>query len=137
VAGGTDALSLVSKSYKAYFEPEDADNDEYELPVSPVLGTPAITVSMNGVSTTFQQKGSRRVRVYPDRVFGTIQVGASDTSPYLEVTFQAGATNESANSILLELVSIMFNHRDGGVGVSYSRLPFDLQQRINMISNNL
>lgn len=133
---GRTALSLVSKGYKAYFEPDDADEGWYELPVSPVLDEPAITVKMNGTDTTFQKRGLTTIKIYPDKVFGTIAVGSSDSS-YVTVTFQAGATSEMANTILLELVSIMFNNRDSGIGVSYSRLPFDLQQKINSISVNL
>lgn len=132
---GRTALSLVSKSYKAFFEIEDADEGWYELPVSPVLDTPAITVSMNGVSTTFQQRGLKTIKICPDSVFGTILVGTTISS-YVEAVFQAGATNETANNILLELVSIAFNNRDGG-GTSYARLPYDLRSRIDSISNNI
>jgi len=135
---GRTALSLISKSYKAYFEPEDADEGWYELPVSPVLALPAITVVMNGIDTTFQQRGLKRIRICPDTVFGTIQVGASVTSSYVEVTFQAGASSERANAILLELVSITFNNRNGDDNnLSFARLPYGLQQRITAMSDNL
>lgn len=133
---GRTALSLVSKSYKVYFDIEDLDDGWFELPVSPVLDTPAITCEMNGVSTTFEQKGLKTIRVAPDSVFSTILVGATVGSPYGEVIFQAGATNATANNILLELVSIAFNNRDGG-GSSYARLPYDLRSRIDSISNNI
>lgn len=132
---GRTSLSLVSKSYKAKFETDEQEDGWYELPVSPVLDTPAIAVTMNGTITTFQQRGLKTVKIYPDSVFGTITAGVS-TPSYLEVVFQAGATNESANSILLELVSISFNNREGG-GVSFARMPYDLQQRISAISNNI
>jgi len=132
---GRTALSLVSKSYKAYFEAEDAEDGWYELPVTPVLSSPAITVTMNGVSTTFQQRGLKTIKICPDSVLGTIDVGAPFTN-YLEVTFQAGATSEAANNVLLELVSIAFNNRDSG-GVAYARLPYDIQERIKALSLNI
>jgi hypothetical protein len=131
------ALSIVSKSYKAYFEREDAEAGWYELPFSPVLTTPVITSSMNGVSTTFQQVGMGKVRVMPDSVFGTTHIGGSSVPSYLEVIFQAGATNEEANNILLELVSIAFNNRAGSGGVSTGNIPYDLLQRIDSISENI
>jgi hypothetical protein len=134
---GRTALSLVLKSYKAYYEPMEADEGWYEVPVVPVASTPTLVVKMNDVVTTFEQKGLKRIFVRPDKTFSTIQVGASSDIPYLTIEFDAGATNESANAVLLELISVMFNHRDSGVGVSYSRLPFDLQQRVNGLSNNL
>ena len=132
---GRTALSLVSKSYKAYFEEDENEDGWYELPVSPVLDTPAIVCTMNGTETTYQQRGLKTVKVYPDSVFGTITAGVSIPS-YLEVVFQAGATNESANHVLLELVSIAFNNRDGG-NQSFARLPYDLRQRIQSLSLNL
>jgi hypothetical protein len=132
---GRTALSLVSKSYKAYFEAEDAEDGWFELPVSPVLADPAIAVTMNGVSTTFQQRGLKTVRICPDSVISTIAVGTSFTS-YLEVVFQAGATNEQANNVLLELVSMAFNNRDSG-GNPFVSLPYDIKQRIQALSLNI
>lgn len=131
------ALSLVSKSYKAYYEKEDAEDGWYELPVSPVLSSPAITCEMNGVSTTFQQKGLTRVSVYPDNVIGTIPIGGSGLVSYMEVTFQAGATNVTANEIIKRLVSFMFNHREDGIGLNIARLPFDTLAMIQSITVNL
>lgn len=129
------ALSLVSKSYKAYFEEEDSEEGWFELPISPVLATPPITVDVSGVSTTFQQKGLNRVKVMPDWVISTLQVGATENS-YVEITFQAGKDNATANNILLSIVSSMFNYREGGIGVSISRIPFDTLQMIESISQN-
>jgi uncharacterized phiE125 gp8 family phage protein len=129
-------LSIVSKSYKAYFEEEDAEDGWYDLPVSPVLAAPAITVTMNGVSTTFQQVGMTRVRIMPDSVFGTLTVGSSSSPSYVEVTFQAGATNGIANLCLLKIVSEMFNHREDGISVNIARLPFDTVSLINSLTVN-
>jgi|WetSurMetagenome_2_1015567.scaffolds.fasta_scaffold00157_54 uncharacterized phiE125 gp8 family phage protein len=129
-------LSIVSKSYKVYFEEDDAEDGWFELPVSPVLATPAITVAMNGVSTTFQQMGLKRIKIMPDSVFGTILVGASTNPSYVEVVFQAGATNGTANLCLLKIVSSMFNYREDGIGVNIARLPFDTVSLINSLSTN-
>ena len=125
-------LSVVSKSYKAYFEEEDAEDGWYELPFSPVSDTPAITVSISGTSTTFQQRGLKRVRICPDSVFSTINVGQSYAS-YIEVTFDAGEDSEEANDILLHLVSISFNDRNGG-NLTASKIPYSLLQRIDLLT---
>lgn len=127
------ALSIVSKSYKAYFEEDEAEDGWYELPFSPVLATPVITVEMNSVSTTFQQRGLKVVRIMPDSIFGTINVGVTPSTSYVEVTFQAGESNEEANDILLHLVSISFNDRNGGA-LTASKIPYSLLQRIDSLT---
>lgn len=130
-------VSVVAKSYKAYFDKEDADDGWYELPITPVLATPDITVSVSGESSTFEQRGSGKVKIFPDAVYGTMLIGATSQEPYTEVLFDAGAVNLAANNIILELVSIAFNNRDGGMGISPGRLSYGLIQRINSISNNI
>lgn len=130
------ALSIVSKSYKAYFEQYENEEGWFELPISPILDTPAITIKMSGISTTFQKKGLKRVSIRPDSVIGTMLVGVTEDS-YMEVTFQAGETNLTANEILLELVNMNFNHKDSGIGVAFSRLPYDVQSKVNSLSMNL
>lgn len=131
------ALSLVSKSYKAYFTEDDIEDDWFELPISPVLDDPAITVTMNGVSTTFQQMGMNKVKIKPDAVIGTMLVGQSDSQNYCEVTFQAGASNTTANEIIKRIVSHLFNHREDGLGLSIARLPFDTVSLIQSINENI
>jgi len=126
-------MSVVSKSYKAYFEKEDQDEGWYELPVSPVLSTPAITITVNTVSTTFTQKGLNKVYVCPDNVIGTVGVGASVTPWYMEVTFQAGETSEAANQCITEIAAAIFNNRDQGIGINAARIPFDTLQRVNQL----
>lgn len=131
------ALSLVSKSYKAHFTQEDQEDGWYELPVSPVLSTPAITVTTNGISTTFQQRGMDKIKIMPDSVISTMLVGESDSDSYIEVTFQAGATNDTANEIIKRVVSFLFNHREDGIALTASRLPFDTLSLIQSISQNV
>jgi len=130
-------LSVVSKSYKAYFEEEDSDDGWYELPIAPVLDTPAITVTMNGTSTTFTQRGLKTVRILPDTVIGTVGVGITSLPNYLEVTFQAGATNEAANQCILEIAATKFTHRDEGENISLAHLPFDTVKTLKSLSKNL
>jgi len=130
-------LSVVSKSYKAYFEQEDAIEGWFELPVAPVLASPVITVAMNGVSTTFQQMGLKIVKVLPDTVIGTVPVGATSLPTYVEIVFQAGATSVTANECIKRIVSYMFNHREDGISVSVARLPFDTVQMMKSVSINL
>ena len=129
------ALSLVNKQYKAYFEREDAVDGWYELPVSPVQTTPAITVKVCGTTTTFDQIGLDRVRIRPDTVIGTIAVGASAEIYYIEATFNAGASNDAANEILKRIVSTMFNAREdgGGAEVLTGRIPYDTLRLIEAI----
>ncbi len=130
-------LSCVSKSYKAYFEKDDRDPDGwYELPMVPVLSEPAITIEVTGISTTFQQKGLRKVWIKPDTVIGTIRVGSSGQLFYIEVTFQAGETNETANECIRRIVSSMFNNREDGSEISLSRLPFDTLRLIETLDTN-
>jgi hypothetical protein len=124
-------MSVISKSYKAYFEKEDAENGWYELPVAPVLDTPAITVKVTGTSTTFQQKGLTKISICPDNVIGTVGVGTGSTPYYCEVTFQAGEANEAANQCIMSIISQIFNHREEGININFARLPFDTMQRIN------
>ena len=126
-------LSVVAKTYEAYFEKQDSDDGWYELPVSPILSTPAITATISGVSTTVTQKGLTKVSVYPDNVIGTLSVGASVTPWYLNVTFEAGETNEAANQCIIEITAAIFNNRDQGVGVNVARIPFDTIQRVNQM----
>jgi hypothetical protein len=123
-------LSVVSKSYKAYFEKEDTEDGWYELPVSPVLDTPVITCKVNGTTTTFQQKGMTKVYICPDNVIGTVGVGASSTPYYLEVTFQAGEANESANQCIMSIVAQIFNHREEGIDINVTKLQFETMTRV-------
>jgi hypothetical protein len=124
-------LSCISKSYKAYFERADRDSQGYyELPVSPVLATPVITVTINGVSSTFVQKGLNKVKVKPDMFITT---GADDY--YMEVTFQAGKPNETAFECIRRITASMFNEPEDG-GVSFSRLPYDTLRLIETIDQN-
>lgn len=128
-------LSLVNKQYKVYFEKEDAINGWYELPVSPVQSTPAIAVSVCGVSTTFEQMGLERIKIKPDTLIGTLRVGASATIYYVEAIFNAGASNDAANEILKRIVSTMFNAREdgGGAEVLMGRIPYDTMRLIEVI----
>ncbi len=130
-------LSLVSKSYKAYFEKEDAYEGWFELPVSPVLSDPVITCEINGTSTTFQQKGLKMVSVKPDNVIGTIGVGSTATSWYMEVTFQAGATNKTANECIKSIAAMLFVYRQDGMNANIASLPFDTVRMLNSISTNV
>jgi uncharacterized phiE125 gp8 family phage protein len=133
-------FSCVSKSYKAYFERDDALDNWYELPMVPVLAAPAITITVCGIATTFEQKGLRRVFIRPDTTWSTIGVGSTIEIYYLEATFQAGETSETANECIKRIVASMFNDRqDGrssGAGVSFARLPYDTIQLINSINTN-
>ena len=128
-------LSLINKQYKAYFEKEDAVNGWYELPVSPVQSTPAIAVSVSGVSTTFEQMGLERIRIRPDTVIGTIKVGATGQIYSIEATFNAGALNDAANEIIKRIVSTMFNAREDGAGaeVLIGRIPYDTMRLIEVL----
>lgn len=128
------ALSIVSKNYKVYFEIDEAEDGWYELPVSPVTGTPV--VKMTGVTITFQQKGLKRVSILPASAYSSILVGTTSDVSYLEVTFTGGESNNSANSVLMELVSFMFNNREGSTTLNLASLPYDLRSRINALSVN-
>ena len=129
-------FSCVSKSYKAYFEKIDAVNGWYELPVVPVLSVPAITITVCGTSTTFEQKGLRRVMVRPESTWSTIAVGSTIEIYYLEATFTAGETNATANECIRRIVTSMFNNREDGVEVKAGRLPFDTIRLIESIDQN-
>jgi hypothetical protein len=125
------ALSCISKSYKAYFEKGDRDSQGYyELPMSPVLSAPAITVTVCGSSTTFYQKGLNKVKVKPT-VISTISTLSDDY--YVEVTFQAGKSNQTANEIIRRITASMFNEPQDGSEISLSRLPYDTLRLIETI----
>jgi uncharacterized phiE125 gp8 family phage protein len=130
------ALSVINKQYKAYFEKDDAVNGWYELPFSPVQSTPAITVTVCGTSMTFTQKGLNKVKIKPESYWSTIS-GTTETY-YVEVIFNAGATNETANEIIKRIVSSLFNNREDGIdpSVSVGRLPFDTLRLIETIDQN-
>jgi uncharacterized phiE125 gp8 family phage protein len=129
-------LSVVSKSYKVYFDQSEAEDGWYEIPVFPILATPVMIVKMNDVVTTFTQTGLTRIRIRPDSVYGTLPIGASASPSYLTAEFDAGATNATANSIIIGIVSQMFNYREDGIDISIARLPFDLVARINSLTMN-
>jgi hypothetical protein len=130
---GTSALA---KSYKAHFEKSDRDSGGwYELPFSPVIATPAITVTVCGVSSTFEQKGLSRVYVRPAATWATIPAGGSETY-YVEVVFTAGKSSETANECIRRIVVSMFNEPQDGAEVSVSRLPYDTMRLIESIDQN-
>ena len=131
------ALSVVSKSYTAYFETTDEENGWFELPVSPVLSSPAIVCSINGAVVTYQQKGMDTVFVSPDILITTVLIDEDFTDYYLSVTFQAGATSAAANECIKKLTAIQFNHRDDYVGVNAAHVPFGVMQMIRSLSRNL
>lgn len=132
------SLSVVNKQYKAYFEKEDAVDGFYELPIVPVQPIPAITVSVCGTSTTFEQYGLKRVRIAPDKLIGTIAIGATAEIYYVEVIFNAGEKNLTANEIIKRIVSTMFNQREDGAGegVHEGRIPYDTLRLIETIDQN-
>ena len=132
------SISLVNKQYLAYFEKKDAIHGWYELPVSPVLSTPALVVKLRGVTIDFEQMGMNIVRVRPYATYGTIGVGSTGINWYMEVTFNAGATNNTANEILRKIVTTMFNAREDGAGegVQTGRLPYDTLRLIETIDKN-
>ena len=131
------AISIVNKQYKAYFEKIDAVNGWYELPVTPILASPAIILSICGTSTTFEQRGLKRISVRPTETYGTVSIGATWEVYYVEVTFNAGATNHKANETLMYIVNTMFNTRDSGdTGVSIGRLPYFVLQMIDSLDEN-
>jgi hypothetical protein len=122
----------VNKQYKAYFEKSDAVNGWYEIPVVPVQSTPALVVTVIGTAVTYESLGQTRMRIKPSPVWSTITGGSTDTW-YMEVTFNAGATNEIANDILKSIVDTMFNNRDSGdTNVPSGRLPY---MTLKMIEN--
>lgn len=128
-------LSVVSKYYSAYFEEDDRSDGWFELPVNPVTGTPVVTVC--GVVTSYQQKGSKVIKISPDNVYGTIPVGGLSYTYYVEVTFTAGAKNEIANVCIMGIASSIFNYREGGLNVNVARIPFDTLTLIDSLSNNV
>jgi len=128
-------FSCVSKSYKAYFEKDDAINGWYELPVVPVLAAPAITITVCGVSSTFEQKGMRRIYIRPAVTYSTIAIGAVVELYYIEATFQAGEVNQTANECIRRIVTSMFNHREDGIEINPGRLPYDTLKLIESLDH--
>lgn len=129
--------SFVSKSYQAYFDKDDEIDGWYELPLQPVLASPAIAVTVMGTVTTFQQRGLNKVFIRPDNVIGTISVGALGITYYMNVVFQAGELNIMANEIIRRIAVHLFTQKDDGVGVrvSVARLPFQTTQLINQFES--
>jgi len=128
------SLSVVPKAYKARFEKEDADSEGYFwLPVSPVIGTPA--VSVNGTSVTFLQKGLEIIRVMPSATYSTVT--GNEESHYCDVTFTAGKKNETANMIIMGIVADLFNNRNSENTISMGRLSYNVVRMINSISLNI
>jgi len=82
--------------------------------------------------------GLKKVRIRPDTVIGTIAIGATGEIYYVEVTFNAGEINRTANEIIKRIVSSMFNAREdgGGTDVLIGRLPFDTLRLIEAIDQN-
>lgn len=130
------SLSVVNKQYKAYFEKEDAVDGWFELPIIPVQSTPAIAVSVCGIPTSFEQCGLKRIRIAPDKMISTIGVTAEIY--YVEVIFNAGEKNLTANEIIKRIVSTMFNQREDGAGegVHEGRIPYDTLRLIETIDQN-
>lgn len=128
------SLSVVSKSYKARFEKEDADAEGYFwLPVSPITDTPV--VSVNGTVTDFLQKGLEIIRVKPNATYSTVT--GNESSYYCDVTFTAGRVNETANTIIKGIVADLFNNRNSENTISMGRLSYNVVRMINSISLNL
>jgi len=132
------SISIVDKQYKAYFEKPDNLGGWYELPVSPVLSDPALVVEVQGTVIDFEQMGLSIVKVRPLSVYSTVGVGSTGYNWYMEVTFNAGATNNTANEIIRRIASSIFNGRDdgGGESVNVGRLPFDTLRLIETINRN-
>ena len=128
------ARSLTSKNYKARYEKDDADSEGYfELPVSPVTGTPSVNV--NGTTVTYLSRGLEIIRIKPDNVYSTL---SSDTDYYYcEVTFTAGAKNETRNLIICAIVADMFNNRNSENLISIGRLSYNIVRMIQSISLNV
>jgi hypothetical protein len=95
-------------------------------------------VKVRGAVIDFEQMGMNIVRVRPYATYGTIGVGSTSYNWYMEVTFNAGATNNTADEILRKIVTTMFNARaDGaGEGVQTGRLPYDTLRLIETIDKN-
>ena len=133
------SLSLVNKQYKAYFTKADAVNGWYELPVSPVLSTPDLVVSIMGTETTdYETKGLNVIKIKPYLLYSTVAIGSTTYTWYMEVTFNAGATNHIANEIIRKIAATMFLQREDGAGgeVLIGRLPYDTLRLIESINKN-
>lgn len=123
--------AVVEKEYKVYFEKEDLDAGWFELPLYPIPETATISLTINGTSTEFTQKGLKRVKIYPSDVYSTIPVGSSLSDWYGEVTVTAGEENSIANIAIIRIVSHLFNHREDGIDKAFETLPFDTIQLLN------
>lgn len=129
------SLALISKSYKAYFTKADALNGWYHLPVSPV--TEITTVEVCGVEASYDSLGMYQKKIKPYNVYGTIGVGSTTYLYYVEVTFTAGASNNTANEIIKYIVDTMFNNRDSGdSAVPIGKLPYHVQRLIESVDAN-
>lgn len=99
-------LSLVSKSYEVRFYTEDAWNDYYELPFSPV--TEVTSVEISGTAVDYDQKGLDHVYIRPQQAVIT---NTTSDEAYLDCEFIAGANNDQANMVLRRIVADMWNNR--------------------------
>lgn len=125
--------SVVEKQYKVYFEKEDLAGGWLELPFFPVSESEDITLTINGTEVDFEQKGLKRVKIYPSAVYSTIPVGSNLTEWYGEVTFTAGEENSIANAAIIRIVSHLFNHREDGIDKAFNSLPFDTIKLLNSL----
>ena len=126
---GRTALSLTEKSYKVQFIPADSVGGWFELPVSPVSKIDEVKV--RGTVVEYEQKGLNVLWIKPDLVWST---GSDPWS--CDVTFTAGADNETANMIIQAVVTDMYNNinTESKEGASIGRLSYEVIRMIETIS---
>lgn len=99
-------LSILSKSYEVRFYNEDAWDDYYELPFSPVSSITSVDIS--GTTVEYDEKGLDRKFIRPRQ---SVITNITSDEAYLDVEFVAGADNEQANMVLRRITAEMFNNR--------------------------
>lgn len=124
------AFSCVSKSYIARFDKEDALDDWYELPFSPVISITSVTIDSEDVE--YEEKGDEIRSIRPDEVFGT---GISSNE--LVVEFVAGAANNRAKTGIMRIVSDIFNNKDDNpTNINAAKLSYDTMRYLEGLNKN-
>ena len=126
-------VSLLSKSYEVRFYTEDAINDYYELPFSPV--TSITSVEISGTSVEYDEKGLDRKYIRPQQ---TVITNSTTDEAYLDCEFVTGATNEMANVAIQRIVTDMWDNRKDNLPDSPSAgLSWKTMKYIETLNNNV
>ena len=129
-------FSVISKSYEVRYYYEDAVDDYFELPFSPVSSITSVEIS--GTAIDYDERGLDVISIRP---YSTIIASSSTDEKYIDVEFiaVADATQiKQASTAILRIVLDWFDNRkdNSPIAGGMTHLSWDTMRLIDSLKIN-